>query len=112
MVTVGVGTGAAGGGRALAVAAGLTSPQRATAAIVCQQFARLIAAVVQHGTLGVPTGSGGTSLEVQMKELSLLAACVRTLLSQHTVLQQQAMRYCFCSHMKKHKFGTFQKGGD
>lgn len=93
MVTTGGRTAATGGrsSRSLAVAAGdLSGPQRATAAVVSQQLARLIAAVVQHGALGVATGSGLTCLEVQMKELGFLAARVGTLLAQHTVLQKQA----------------------
>jgi len=93
VVTTGVRTAATAGGRnsrSLAVAAGdLSGPQRATAAVVRQQLARLIASVVQHGALGVATGSGLTCLEVQMKELGFLAARVGTLLAQHTVLRKQ-----------------------
>jgi len=78
-------TGARGAGT-IAAAPRLARPHRATATVVRQQFAGLIATVIHHRAL-VLTRTRRTSLEVQVEQLGLLAARVRTLLAEYTVLK-------------------------
>jgi hypothetical protein len=63
----------------------LSSTQTAATSVMCEKFARLVAAVVEHGAFAVRTGVAG--FEVQMQELGLLTSRMRALLRQDTALR-------------------------
>jgi hypothetical protein len=68
----------------------VSSAQTAAASVVCEQLARLVAAVVEHGAfavVGTTVGTGGVAgLEVQMEQLGLLTTRMGALLPQDATL--------------------------